>query len=112
MLIRKEFIHQIKEIIFQARDNAVRSVDFQRVVMYWHIGKTIFEEEQHGQERATYGEFIIKNLAFLLIFCLQLHRICAVLLRWVSRFQRLHQCHQMVMRHHCTAKIHQAPADF
>jgi len=63
MLIRKEFIHQIKEIIFQARDNAVRSVDFQRVVMYWHIGKTIFEEEQHGQERATYGEFIIKNLA-------------------------------------------------
>lgn len=63
MLIRREFIHQIKEIILHSRENAVRAVDFQRVQMYWHIGKTIFEEEQQGQERATYGEFIIKNLA-------------------------------------------------
>jgi len=63
MLIRKEFIDQVKEIILHAREYAVRAVDFQRVLMYWQVGKTIFEEEQHGQERAGYGEFLIKNLA-------------------------------------------------
>jgi predicted nuclease of restriction endonuclease-like (RecB) superfamily len=63
MLIRKEFIDQVKEIILHARENAIRAVDFQRVQMYWHIGKTIFEEEQQGKERAVYGEFIIRNLA-------------------------------------------------
>lgn len=63
MLIRREFIHQVKEIIAQSRENAVRAVDFQRLLMYWNLGKMIFEEEQQGQERAAYGEFIIKNLA-------------------------------------------------
>lgn len=62
-LIRQEFVSDIKSIITQSRETAIRSVDFQRVVMYWHIGKTIFEEEQRGQERAGYGEFIIRNLA-------------------------------------------------
>ena len=31
--------------------------------MYWNIGKRIFEEEQHGKERADYGAYLIKNLA-------------------------------------------------
>ena len=31
--------------------------------MYWQIGKVIFEEEQDGKERASYGEFLIKSLA-------------------------------------------------
>jgi hypothetical protein len=41
----------------------VRSVDFQRVLMYWSIGKRIFEEEQQGRQRAEYGTHLIKNLA-------------------------------------------------
>ena len=41
----------------------MRSVDFQRVQMYWHLGKRIFEEEQHGKQRADYGTYLIKNLA-------------------------------------------------
>jgi hypothetical protein len=28
------------------------AVDSQRVLMYWNIGKAIFEEERQGQERA------------------------------------------------------------
>jgi hypothetical protein len=63
MLIRDEFIHQIRGIIAEARENAVRTVDYHRVLMYWNIGKTIFEEEQQGETRAGYGEFLIKNLA-------------------------------------------------
>ncbi|MBI4708295.1 MAG: DUF1016 domain-containing protein [Candidatus Omnitrophica bacterium] len=61
--MRKLFISEIKEIIAQSRKQAVRSVDFQRVLMYWHIGKSIFEEEQHGKERADYGDYLIKNMA-------------------------------------------------
>jgi hypothetical protein len=51
------------QIIENARCNAVRSVDFCRVQMYWNIGKRIFEEEQQGKERADYGKYIIKNLS-------------------------------------------------
>ena len=50
-------------IIEQARGNAVRSVDFCRVQMYWHLGRRIFEEEQQGKERAEYGTYLIRNLA-------------------------------------------------
>ncbi|MCY6368967.1 PDDEXK nuclease domain-containing protein [Actinobacillus pleuropneumoniae] len=49
--------------MLQARETAIRAVDFQRVLMYWHIGKRIFEEEQQGQDRADYGAYLIKSLA-------------------------------------------------
>ena len=57
------FLNDIREIIDAARQNAVRSVDFCRVQMYWHMGKRIFEEEQQGKDRADYGAYLIKNLA-------------------------------------------------
>lgn len=56
------FVQEIKEIILTARSNAVRSVDFCRVQMYWHMGKRIFEEEQKGKERADYGSLLIRSL--------------------------------------------------
>lgn len=58
-----EFISGIKAIIDEARSNAVRSVDFCRVRMYWAIGQRIAEKEQQGKERADYGAYLIKNLA-------------------------------------------------
>jgi hypothetical protein len=63
MLLKKELIAQIQSIIAMAKDRAIRSVDTQRVLMYWQIGKVILEEEQEGKERAGYGEFLIKSLA-------------------------------------------------
>lgn len=57
------FVSEIRTIIDNARSNAVRSVDFCRVQMYWNIGRRIFEEEQQGKERANYGTYLIKNLA-------------------------------------------------
>ena len=63
MKLKKEFIQQILSIISTARDKAIRSVDTERVLMYWEIGKVIFEEEQEGKERAGYGDFLIKSLA-------------------------------------------------
>lgn len=56
-------LSQIRGIIDSARINAVRSVDFCRVQMYWHIGQRIVEEEQGGEARAEYGKYIIRNLS-------------------------------------------------
>lgn len=58
-----DFIAEIRNIISNARNNAVRSVDFCRVQMYWNIGRRIIEEEQNGQARAEYGSYLIRNLA-------------------------------------------------
>ena len=56
-------VEDARQIIERARSNAVRSVDFCRVQMYWNLGKRILEEEQDGKERADYGAYIIKNLS-------------------------------------------------
>jgi predicted nuclease of restriction endonuclease-like (RecB) superfamily len=63
MLLKKELLQQILDIIAKAKDRAIRSVDTERVLMYWQIGKVILEEEQEGKERAGYGEFLIKSLS-------------------------------------------------
>ena len=63
MLINLSIISEIKSIITDAKDNAIRVVDNQRTVMYWHIGKRIFEEEQQGKDRADYGNYLIKFLS-------------------------------------------------
>jgi len=57
------FFTEMKEIIFKARNEAVRSVEYSRMMMYWHLGERIFVEEQRSQDRADYGEHLIKNLA-------------------------------------------------
>ena len=58
-----KLLSEVRQIIDTARANAVRSVDFSRVTMYWNLGRRIFEEEQQGKERADYGARIIRGLA-------------------------------------------------
>lgn len=53
----------VRQIFETSRIHAVRSVDFCRVQMYWHLGQRIFKEEQQGKERADYGSYLIKTLA-------------------------------------------------
>jgi len=53
----------IRKIIINARNNAVRSVEYERVMMYWHLGERIFIEEQNEKNRAEYGDKLIKNLS-------------------------------------------------
>jgi len=57
------FYDDMKNIILNARKNAIRSVEFTRLMMYWHLGERIFIEEQRGQNRAEYGEYLIRNLS-------------------------------------------------
>lgn len=59
----KDLLQKIVSLIEEAKENAIRSVDFHRVQLYWHIGRYIFEDEQQGKERAEYGKYIIKYLS-------------------------------------------------
>ena len=63
MLQNQSLIPDIKTIIATAKEKAVRAVDSERTIMYWNIGKRIFEEEQQGKDRADYGTYLIKFLA-------------------------------------------------
>jgi predicted nuclease of restriction endonuclease-like (RecB) superfamily len=63
MIIKAELLAAAHGIITQARERAVRSVDAERVLMYWHLGQLIVEEEQHGADRAAYGSALIEGLA-------------------------------------------------
>lgn len=63
MLVHPSIISDIKSIIAQLRDRAIRAVDHQRTLMYWHIGKRIFEEEQEGKARADYGKYLTEYIA-------------------------------------------------
>ena len=63
MQIRKDLLSEIQNIITASKEAAIRSVNHHRVLMYWHIGQKIFEEEQQRKERAGYGDALIKSLA-------------------------------------------------
>ena len=63
MLVHPSKISDIKSIIAQSKERAIRAVDHQRTLMYWYIGKRIFEEEQEGKDRADYGKYLIKYLS-------------------------------------------------
>lgn len=63
MLQNQSIIPDIKAIINSSRENAIRAVDNVRTLMYWTIGKRIFEEEQQGKDRADYGTYLIRILA-------------------------------------------------
>lgn len=63
MFKNHSILPDIKAIIETSKERAVRAVDNERTMMYWSIGKRIFEEEQQGKERADYGTYLIKYLA-------------------------------------------------
>jgi hypothetical protein len=52
----------IVALLESARRSAARSVNALMTAPYWEIGRRIVEFEQGGQERAAYGETMIKRL--------------------------------------------------
>ena len=56
------FYSEISELLKQARNVAHKTVNTIIVQLYWQIGIRIVEREQHGQNRANYGDFLIINL--------------------------------------------------
>ena len=57
---------RIAIILEQARGNVVRAVNTNMVHAYWLIGREIVQELQGGEERAVYGDKLIKELAIWL----------------------------------------------
>jgi hypothetical protein len=53
----------IIELLEAARYAAVRNVNSIMTASYWEVGRRIVETELEGEERATYGEALIKRLA-------------------------------------------------
>jgi len=56
----KQFINDIKTIIYTAKQRAYQAADIYQVVSNWLVGRRIVEQEQHGQKRAKYGKHIIE----------------------------------------------------
>lgn len=53
----------IVSLLESARASAVRSVNAVMTATYWEIGRRIVESEQGGEERAGYGEALVRRLA-------------------------------------------------
>lgn len=60
---KETFYTQIIELLKNARKRVISTINKTMVETYFEIGKRIVEEEQKGEERAQYGEKIIKNLS-------------------------------------------------
>ncbi|MBD3839972.1 MAG: DUF1016 domain-containing protein, partial [Epsilonproteobacteria bacterium] len=57
------FFESIKTTIEEARNRAKQSINHIMTEAYWNIGRLIVEEEQKGNQRAAYGEGLIKELS-------------------------------------------------
>ncbi|MGC4051118.1 MAG: PDDEXK nuclease domain-containing protein [Paludibaculum sp.] len=58
-----EFVDGIRGLIASARITVARGVDLVQVYTNFEIGRRIVEEEQRGQDRAAYGEEVIRTLS-------------------------------------------------
>lgn len=54
---------RILDILNAAKIGVSRTVNTTQVVSYWLIGREIVEQEQQGQQRAEYGESLLKDLS-------------------------------------------------
>ena len=59
-------VNDVRCIIDNGRKQAYSAVSSAMVETYWHIGRRIVEEEQHGEQRAEYGKQLIKQLSIAL----------------------------------------------
>lgn len=61
-------LQSIKDVILESRKQVYRMANSALLQTYWQIGKLIIEDEQDGNEKATYGKATLKNLAVQLTF--------------------------------------------
>ena len=64
--IKKDIYEEICDLLNKSRESIISSVNSTMTKTYYLIGKRIVEEEQNGNERAGYGENLIKSLAMKL----------------------------------------------
>lgn len=59
----EDLYERIASILDEARSRVARSINTAMVHAYWLIGQEIVEVEQHGAQRAGYGEGLMKRVA-------------------------------------------------
>ena len=62
-LHNKILFQQVAELLQNARQQVLRTVNSTMVCTYFEIGRMIVEEEQSGKDRAEYGKKILKGLS-------------------------------------------------
>lgn len=63
MEIKDSFLREITDLLENARKQAKTAVNISMVYTYFEMGRRIYEEEQSGADRATYGKQLIKGLS-------------------------------------------------
>jgi DUF1016 N-terminal domain len=59
----EDLYERIAAILDDARSRVARTVNTAMVHAYWLIGRQIVEVEQHGAQRAGYGEGVMRRVA-------------------------------------------------
>ena len=54
---------QVAELVRKSRDYVRTAVNTAMVYTYYGIGQYIVEDEQQGEQRAQYGQAVLKNLS-------------------------------------------------
>lgn len=62
-LQNKVIFQQVVELLQNARQQVLRTVNSTMTITYFEIGRIIVEEEQNGQDRAEYGKSLLKGLS-------------------------------------------------
>ena len=61
--LSNDLFSRVASILEQTRSNAVRAINSQMIIAYWHIGREIVQEMQGGEDRAKYGKQVIDQLS-------------------------------------------------
>jgi len=59
----RDLLANVRALIRQGRQQALRAIDTIQVQTYWEIGRHIVEFEQGGANRAEYGKRLVRQLA-------------------------------------------------
>ena len=59
----EKFFQKVSELLEKGRKNVKTAVNLSMVYTYFEIGRMIFEEEQNGEQRASYGKYLMNELS-------------------------------------------------
>lgn len=62
-VLYRDIYAEIRDTLLEARAHVYSAANSAMVQAYWQIGRIIVEHEQGGEEKATYGKYLIKELS-------------------------------------------------
>lgn len=62
-IVSKGFYDNVVQLFKSAKQKVITTVNTAMVYSYYEAGRMIVEEEQNGNERASYGKYILKTLS-------------------------------------------------